>query len=281
MIMESFDLHKEAMDMLMATSRTFFIPISHLTEGVQEAVGAAYLCMRAIDEIEDHSELPSDVKIHLLRSVSRVLQNASIDIVKMDAEFIEIFQSFTSVLPEVTLRVGDWFKLIPAAIAPNVRKATAVMADGMADWVLKEWRIQTEADLDSYTFYVAGLVGVMLSEIWKWHDHIETDREMSIAFGRGLQAVNIIRNREEDLSRGVDFFPNGWTLEDMFAYARRNLAMADTYTASIKPGPILTFCQIPLLLAHGSLEVMEHGEEKLSRSAVLDLVSRVTGEQVN
>lgn len=280
-MMESFDLHKEAMDMLLATSRTFFIPISHLTEGVQEAVGAAYLCMRAIDEIEDHSGLPSDVKIHLLRAVSRVLQNNSVEIAQLDAEFLEIFAPFTSVLPEVTMRLGDWFKLVPTPIVPSVREATAVMADGMADWVLKEWRIQTEADLDSYTYYVAGLVGVMLSDIWKWHDNTETDREMSIAFGRGLQAVNIIRNRDEDLARGVDFFPNGWTLEEMYAYARRNLAMADTYTAGLKPGPILTFCQIPLLLAHGSLEVMEHGEEKLSRTAVLDLVSRVTGEQVN
>jgi farnesyl-diphosphate farnesyltransferase len=280
-MMESFDLHKEAMEMLLATSRTFFIHISHLTEGLQATVGSAYLCMRAIDEIEDHAELPSDVKIHLLRSVSRVLQSDSVDLESIDTELLEVFQAFTSILPKVTLRLGDWFKLIPPAIAPSVRKATAVMADGMADWVLKEWRIQSEEDLDSYTYYVAGLVGVMLSDIWKWHADIETDREMAIAFGRGLQAVNIIRNREEDLSRGVDFFPNGWTLEDMFAYARRNLAMADTYTASIEPGEIQMFCQLPLVLAHGTLDVMEAGDEKLSRAAVADLVSRVTGEQAN
>lgn len=76
------------------------------------------------------------------------------------------------------------------------------MANGMADWISKKWRIKNEKDLDDYTFYVAGLVGILLSEIWKWHDDIETDRDLAVAFGRGLQAVNIIRNRAEDLSRG-------------------------------------------------------------------------------
>ena len=44
------------------------------------------------------------------------------------------------------------------------------MAEGMAKWVAKNWIIDTEADLDDYTYYVAGLVGVMLSDIWKWYD---------------------------------------------------------------------------------------------------------------
>jgi farnesyl-diphosphate farnesyltransferase len=46
-----------------------------------------------------------------------------------------------------------------------------------------------------------------------------------IGISWGLQAVNIISNREEDLSRGVDFFPDGWKLKEMFLYARRNLVL--------------------------------------------------------
>lgn len=53
----------------------------------------------------------------------------------------------------------------------------------------------------------------------------QTDPNLAVAFGRGLQAVNIIRNRNEDLSRGVDFFPDGWKLKEMFLYARRNLVL--------------------------------------------------------
>ncbi|MGH1332669.1 MAG: phytoene/squalene synthase family protein, partial [Exiguobacterium indicum] len=47
---ETKQLKKDANRVLKATSRTFYIPISRLSQDLQEAVGAAYLCMRAIDE---------------------------------------------------------------------------------------------------------------------------------------------------------------------------------------------------------------------------------------
>ncbi len=56
----------EAMDVLEETSRTFFIPISRLPYHLKEAVSSAYLCMRAIDEIEDHSQLDNSTKEKLL-----------------------------------------------------------------------------------------------------------------------------------------------------------------------------------------------------------------------
>ena len=45
---------------------------------------------------------------------------------------------------------------------------------------------------------------------------------------RALQAVNILRNRFEDV-RGVDFFPDGWTGDDFRFYTRRNLSRGDVY----------------------------------------------------
>lgn len=270
---ETQNIHKSAMDMLLETSRTFFIPISRLTPGLKEAVASAYLCMRAIDEIEDHPQLPSEIKVKLLRSISLILQKPF-----KDEDFASIFEPYKSELPEVTLRLGEWAKDCPPDIAPNIWKATATMSEGMAKWVVKEWQIHNEEDLDDYTYYVAGLVGVMLSEIWLWHDQIKTDPNLAIAFGRGLQAVNIIRNRAEDLSRGVSFFPDGWDFKEMFSYARKNLNMADQYTEALKSGPIYQFCKIPLVLAHGTLSALETGEEKLSRAAVVELVSQVVAD---
>ncbi|WP_028403214.1 squalene/phytoene synthase family protein [Ectobacillus panaciterrae] len=270
---ETINLHKDAIDMLRETSRTFFIPISYLSPGLQEAVTSAYLCMRAIDEIEDHPQLQLEDKSNLLRSISLLLSKPF-----HSNELTAIFHPYNSILPEVTLRLGDWIKLCPPAIVESILNATSTMAKGMADWVLKEWRIKNEEDLNQYTFYVAGLVGVMLSDIWKWYDATETDELLAIAFGRGLQSVNILRNRAEDLERGVDFFPDGWELEDMFMYARHNLALADVYLKDIKPGPIFNFCKIPLALAHGTLDALTEGKEKMSRAAVTEIVSRVVGK---
>ena len=72
---EEKDLQKKAHDFLVQTSRTFVIPISQLPSGLQETVGAAYLCMRAIDEIEDHPELPAESKSKLLMEISNLLRN--------------------------------------------------------------------------------------------------------------------------------------------------------------------------------------------------------------
>lgn len=107
------------------------------------------------------------------------------------------------------------------------------MADGMARWVEKDWVVKTKEDLDEYTYYVAGLVGIMLSDIWELYDGTKTDRDLAIGYGRGLQAVNMLRNQDEDADRGVRFIPDGWDRNDMFAYATANLNKADEYIESI------------------------------------------------
>ncbi|MGA9174905.1 MAG: phytoene/squalene synthase family protein, partial [Thermoactinomyces sp.] len=93
-----------------------------------------------------------------------------------DNELMDVFNPYKSLLPEVTLRMGDWTKLSPSSIKSNIYRATANMAEGMADWVSKGWRMKTEEDLDQYTFTVAGLVGLLLTELWMWYDATETDR---------------------------------------------------------------------------------------------------------
>lgn len=43
--------------------------------GLKEAVTSAYLCMRAIDEIEDHDELEDSLKIELLIGIHKAFQS--------------------------------------------------------------------------------------------------------------------------------------------------------------------------------------------------------------
>src|SRR5690348_2293554 len=161
---------ENALDMLKRTSRTFFIPISRLPAGLQEAVMSGYLCMRAIDEIEDHPRLDNRAKALLLHSISYVLQTSF-----APADFTTILSNYQQELPEVTLRISDWALLAPLSIAPRVWEATATMADRMAQWAENGWTIQSESDLDRYTFGVAGSVGLLLSDLWAWYDGTTTN----------------------------------------------------------------------------------------------------------
>ncbi|NMG60339.1 phytoene/squalene synthase family protein [Geitlerinema sp. P-1104] len=262
----------DALEVLKQTSRTFYIPIVQLPGGLQEAVTSAYLCMRAIDEIEDHPHLDNVTKAQLLRSLSLQLQTGT----GSDDHFTPNWGESYNQLPEVTVRVSDWAKLAPDSIAPRIWDATAAMADRMAIWAERNWTVNTVADLDSYTFSVAGAVGLLLSDLWAWYDNTQTSRMDAIGFGRGLQTVNILRNHREDKARGVDFFPDSWTAPQMQAYARHNLEFAERYTQSLPKGPALDFCRIPLVLAQGTLKTMALGKPKLSRDDVMQLIGQVS-----
>lgn len=262
------------MHMLKKTSRTFYIPISLLGKTLKKTVGSAYLCMRAIDEIEDHETMDSEIKQDLLRSTSELL-NSEFD----QQAYSELVSPYKDILPEVTLRLGDWIAFCPSEIVYKVKESTSIMASGMADWVQKDWVIKTREDLDDYTYYVAGLVGVMLSDIWNWYDNTETDKELAVGYGRGLQAVNILRNQEEDFEeRGVEFIPDDWDRDDMFVYATEHLDMADEYMKDIKNKKINLFCEIPLALAKKTLKAMKSGREKISRNEVNTIVGEITKE---
>ncbi len=268
------DFRQRALETLKQTSRTFYIPIARLPGELQDAVASAYLCMRAIDEVEDTPDLDNQTKAQLLRSISLSLQETT-DVDSYQRIGANL-AAYNDVLPEVSLNIGEWVSLAPETIAPRICDATAAMADRMAYWAEQNWTITTEADLNRYTFSVAGAVGLLLSDLWGWYDGTETNRQYAIAFGRGLQAVNIVRNRQEDSLRGVSFVPEGWTNEDIQAYARRQLQQADLYIQALpEDSPALDFCQIPYILAKGTLEAIALGKPKLSRHDVLGLVGKL------
>ncbi|MBU0437909.1 phytoene/squalene synthase family protein [Staphylococcus succinus] len=262
---------KDAMRVLKETSRTFYIPITFLEKELKHTVVCGYLVMRAIDEIEDHEEVENDVKYTILMQVSDLLKKPF-----DETEYFRILGPIKEMMPEVTVRLGDWLDACPSSTLPIVTDASSEMAFGMAKWAKANWEVHTREDLDDYTYYVAGLVGVMLSELWEFCAGIKTDRDLAIGYGRGLQAVNILRNEKEDLEeRGVNFVPDGWTRADLFDYAEQNLAKADEYMKAINKRSIILFCRLPLALAHKSLKAMRDGREKMSRKEVEETVEEV------
>ncbi|MBX8944172.1 squalene/phytoene synthase family protein [Lysinibacillus sp. K60] len=267
-------LYKEAMQVLKDTSRTFYIPITFLKNDLKISVAAAYLAMRAIDEIEDHEELSNDVKFDLLSAMSELLKDNF-----NNEAYQSLLAPYAEQLPEVSLRLADWLTFCPEESRKIVQASTSEMAFGMAKWAKANWQVRTREDLDDYTYYVAGLVGTMLSELWAWGAGVQTDRELAIGYGRGLQAVNILRNQHEDLDeRGVSFVPEGWTREDLFAYAEENLTKADLYMKDINKRTILLFCRLPLALAHKTLKAMQEGREKMTRAEVEQTVEEVQAD---
>lgn len=268
-------MSQNALQVLEETSRTFYLPIIRLPKGLQEAVAAGYLCMRAIDEIEDHPSLDNQTKADLLDSVSVLLQSQT-SVESFEHErFDELFARYDGQLADVTVRLAEWACYAPKFIAPRVWEATAAMADRMRHWAINGFRVNSEADLDRYTYGVAGAVGLLLCDIWAWFENVQIHRSLAIKFGRGLQSVNILRNRQEDLSRGVDFYPPDWTDDDMQAYARRNLDEFDVYLQELAATTFSDFVNIPRALAYATLSALAEGRDKLTRAEVVRIVSEL------
>lgn len=255
---------KDAVRVLKETSRTFFIPIKFLKTDLRHAVASAYLVFRAIDEIEDHEFISNEVKHDILMQISDLFKQPF-----TEEEYLQIIAPIKEQLPEVSVRLYDWVEACPETARPIMMETGVEMAYGMAKWAQRNWQVHTKEDLDEYTYYVAGIVGTYLSDIWNWSYGEETDRELAIGFGRGLQAVNILRNEEEDQEeRGVNFVPDGWTRTELFAYAEENLAKADAYIETLTDKSVILFCRLPLTFAHKSLNAMKEGREKMSREEV-------------
>lgn len=265
---------KDAKQMLKDTSRTFYIPIKLLKKDLRYAVASAYLVYRAIDEIEDHETIPNETKTVVLAQIAELFKEPF-----NEEEYLAIIEPIKEQLPEVSIRLTDWLEACPETAQPLVRETGSEMAHGMNKWAKRNWEVKTEEDLDDYTYYVAGIVGILLSKLWDWSYGYEADYELAVGFGRGLQAVNIIRNEDEDLDeRGVSFVPEGWTQEDLFAYADKNLAKADAYIETLTEKSTILFCKLPLAFAHKSLDAIKNGHEKMSREEVEATVKEVQDE---
>jgi len=90
----------------------FYIPIVRLPGKLRNAVGSAYLCFRAIDEIEDHPHLPADEKIRLLNGIAELLREPGEN---AKGAMKTLFAPSRKALPKVTLNICSY-----AAMAPRL-----------------------------------------------------------------------------------------------------------------------------------------------------------------
>jgi len=65
--------------------------------------------------------------------------------------------------------------------------------------------VETEAELKSYCYYVAGVVGLMMTRIFGLEDRSQEPR--ALALGEAMQLTNILRDVAEDLRLGRVYLP--------------------------------------------------------------------------
>jgi farnesyl-diphosphate farnesyltransferase len=203
--------------LLDGVSRTFALTIPRLPEALAKPVANAYLLCRIVDTIEDEVSLNSLQKRQFCRQFTRVV--AGEEAPEALAEALGPLLSGQTLAAEHEL-----IRLVPRVIAithafePAQREAlslcVAVMGQGMAEFQDRDLRggLKNLEEMGSYCYYVAGVVGEMLTRLFcHYSPEIEARRDLmmklAVSFGQGLQMTNILKDLWDDHQRGVCWLP--------------------------------------------------------------------------
>lgn len=208
---------------LPGVSRTFALTIPQLPAQIQDAVANAYLLCRIADTIEDTTLLDNEQKSKFHAQFIRIVCGEE------DAE--SFAQNLTASLAGYSHQ--DELKLIlnskkviniTHSFTLNQRKALErcikIMSEGMEFFEKQEeltkenksYGVATMADMDKYCYYVAGVVGEMLTDLFcDYSDEIKHKRpeltKLAVSFGQALQMTNILKDIWDDQERDTCWLP--------------------------------------------------------------------------
>jgi len=295
--------------MLPLVSRTFALNIARLEGPLYRAVLVGYLLFRMADTLEDSPALTEEEKITGLKHFARLFRDPNPS--DAYAKTISAVSAKLSISDdENNLMVhGDLvfacFSSLPRATQAIITRALRESAIGMAEYQSRKkgiqiYQLDDEKELVRYCYFVAGVVGKMLTELFCLDPKLASYKvglaKQQIYFGVALQLTNVIKDYPKDLKRGWCYIPRtvtdrlGIDLEDLVSNpfkARRSINRhmipktlpyldgAYRYIAllPISQHEIRMFCIIPFVLAYHTLaHLARTQQEKLSRRQVQQLL---------
>lgn len=210
--------------LLRHVSRSFDLTIRLLPAALQAPVAVGYLLARATDTVADTAQLPLAERQVLLDLMAQVI--AAPNTSHPDAhELKRLTQAFAAqqtdpheralmqALPECLPLLRTLSDHDQASVRQVLGHITRGQQLDMARFGDGLQALQTEAELDDYTWLVAGCVGEFWTELCGRHlpgySLLPQAEMMRIgrAYGMGLQRLNIIRDAGADLAQGRCYWP--------------------------------------------------------------------------
>ncbi len=212
----TMDLNRQQ-SFLQKVSRSFALTIPQLPAGLRERVSNAYLLCRIIDTIEDEQCLSLNEKQTFFQEFISVIEGstpADAFAARLNPKLCCSSLPAERELVRETASVVRTFFLFDAEQQNIIRRCLKIMATGMLHFqkIRHASGVPDLNHLNSYCYYVAGVVGEMLTDLFCNYSP-ETARHRdylfnrSSSFGQGLQMTNIIKDVWEDHDRGACWLP--------------------------------------------------------------------------
>jgi farnesyl-diphosphate farnesyltransferase len=208
--------------LLAGVSRSFYISLRFVPRAMRDPLGAAYLLARLTDTIADSGALSPKQRLAGLDLLREVIVE---DKPEHDAVLWCNTQAISQTAPgerdllQKAAAVIESFQSQQATDREDIRKVLEIILTGQRSDLIRfeneprSVTCLTEEELDRYTYQVAGCVGEFWTALGFRHVHpfsrsgFPQMREWGIAFGKGLQLVNILRDFPEDLRHGRCYLP--------------------------------------------------------------------------
>src|SRR2546421_5500250 len=207
---------------LASVSRSFYLSIRLLPKKLRHPVSLGYLLARASDTIADPTRLPIECRTEKLRLLARGIQGQALGdaIVDLSASLAPLQKNKAErALIESLQPCLDWLEQSEVLDREEIRAVLEQINRGQI-LDLERFRhpkqivaLETSAELDEYTYLVAGSVGEFWTRLCLRHLPKFTARSeeemlgMAKRYGMGLQLINILRDAGADLRAGRCYFP--------------------------------------------------------------------------
>ena len=206
---------------LKGVSRSFYLTLRILPAPMRSAASVGYLLARTTDTIADTEGLPVKLRRELLMEYAGALTSAD-PLPHWPEAMLENVSMGERRLLERAGGVLEWLRKLEPQEQEMVREVVATIIGGQL-MDLERFEdaapgspvsLPDAASLDAYTWCVAGCVGAFWTKLG-YHAlgarYSSADQatllEKGIAYGKGLQLVNILRDLPEDLANGRCYLP--------------------------------------------------------------------------
>jgi 4,4'-diapophytoene synthase len=204
-------------EILPHVSRTFALTIPQLPSALSVPVTSAYLLCRIADTIEDEPALTPPETLDFLQRFSGIVAGRG-DPRDLARDLEKRLTDRT--LPTERDLVANMDRVIRvtaglgAAQRIAIQRCVELMCYGMPRFQFNASLrgLARSSDLDDYCYYVAGVVGEMLTDLFcDYSPEIAQHRAplagLAASFAQGLQMTNILKDVWEDRSRGACWLP--------------------------------------------------------------------------
>jgi farnesyl-diphosphate farnesyltransferase len=209
-------------EVLKGVSRSFYLTLRLLPAPMRGAASVGYLLARTSDTLADTAAAPLDARLQCLDQFKRAVAGQS-ELPRWPVAIRNaIGDPRERKLLEASADVFAWLNALPESEAVLVREVVEIIVSGQTldlerfANASRESPVALESDgmLEDYAWRVAGCVGAFWTKLGflslgdrfsKAPESILIEK--GIAYGKGLQLVNILRDIVPDLATGRCYLP--------------------------------------------------------------------------